>query len=230
MNLATFRSRAARVSGMSTTDSGDLALIDGWANDAVVQFLRQTKLNVALASMAVTADQGNYTLDSDILAMQALWYAPADSQSAIMTPLAPETLIQRRLFETGENTPPRYYALAGANTLMLWPSPTASTETLHILYVPRPAALSVTSDAPSATANGNIPEEYHTILESYVKWKACEAEEHRPSESGASFRQEWEQGIAQVRGEVKKKAGVQIPSVIVGRPRYVPQSPGVDIR
>ena len=230
MNLATFRSRVARVSGMSPSDSGDLTLIDGWVNDGVVQFLRETKMNVSLASLAVTADEGTYTLDTDILAMQALWYAPADSQSALMEPLAPETLIQRRLFETGENTPPRYYALAGANTIMLWPTPSDGTETLHILYVPRPAALSTTADSPAATANGGIPEEYHPILEAYAKWKACEAEEHKPSEAGAVFMREWQAGVAQARGDVKRKAGVTVPSVRLGRPRRVPASPGVDVR
>lgn len=230
MNLATFRSRVARVSGMSPTDSGDLALIDAWVNDAVVQFLRETKLNVALAALSVTADQGNYTLDTDILAMQALWYSPADSQSALMVALAPETLIQRRLFESGENTPPRYYALAGANTLMLWPTPTASSETLHILYVPRPDALASTADSPAATANGSIPEEYHTILEAYAKWKACEAEEHKPSENGMVFQREWQAGVAQVRGDIKKKAGIDMPAVRLGRPRNLPAAPGVDVR
>jgi len=230
MNLATFRSRVARVSGMSPTDSGDLTLIDGWVNDAVEQFLRETKLNVALASMAVTADQGDYTLDSDILAMQSLWYAPADAQSALLVPLAPETLVQRRLFDSGEETPPRYYALAGANTLMLWPVPTANTERLHILYVPRPTALSATADSPDVADNGGVPAEYHSILEAYVKWKACEAEEHKPSENGAVFMREWQAGVAQVRGDIKKKAGMNVPTVRLGRPRHIASSPGIDVR
>ena len=230
MNLATFRSRIARVSGMSSSDADDLTLIDGWVNDAIEQFNRETKLNVALASMTVTAGSGDYSLDTDILAMQALWYAPADSQSALMIPLAPETLIQNRLFEGSQNTPPRYYALAGGNTLMLWPNPTSSTEKIHVLYVPRHTALAATADTPAATANGNIPVEYHPILEAYAKWEACEAEEHRPSNSGDTFKQEWNQGVAVVRSEVKRKAGVTLPAVRLGRPRNLPSSPGVDVR
>ena len=230
MNLATFRSRVARVSGMSSSDTGDLQLIDGWVNDAVEQFLRETKLNVATASLAVTAGTADYTLDTDILAMQALWYAPTDGQSALMIPLAPETLVQRRLFESGENTPPRYYALAGANTLMLWPTPQGSSERIHILYVPRHTALSSTADTPSATANGNIPAEYHSILEAYAKWKACEAEEHKPSENGQVFLREWQNGVMDVKGAIKKKAGMNVPTVRIGRPRNLPAAPGVDVR
>lgn len=230
MNLATFRSRVARVSGLSTSDATDLADIDSWINEAVEQFNRETKLNVSLAALAVTAGEGTYSLDTDILAMQALWYAPADAQSALLTQLAPETLIQRRLVETGEATPPRYYALAGANTILLWPNPTDSAETIHILYVPRHTALAATADSPAATANGNVPEEYHPILEAYAKWKACESEDHRMSQFGNVFKEEWNLGVARVRAEVKKKAGVNVPSVSIGRPRHVPVGNGVDVR
>jgi hypothetical protein len=230
MNLATFRSRAARVSGMSTSDAGDLALLDAWTNDAVEQFLRETKINVRLASLNATAGSANYTLDTDILAMQAVWYAPAaDAQSALLQPRVPEDLINMRLL-ADETTPPRYYALAGANTLMLHPTP-ASGDVLHILYVPRHTALSATADTPSATANGNIPAEYHVILEDYVKWKACEAEEHKPSDFGRAFMQAFESGCARVRGEAQKKAGVVVAPVRIGRPRANwPHGNGVDIR
>lgn len=229
MNLASFRSRAARVSGMSTSDSGDLALLDAWTNDAVEQFLRETKINVRLASLNATAGSANYTLDTDILAMQAVWYSPAaDAQSALLQPSTPEDLVNMRLL-ADTTLPPRYYALAGANTLMLHPTP-ASGDVLHILYVPRHTALSATADTPSATANGNIPAEYHVILESYVKWKACEAEDHRMSQFGNVFKTEWDTGVAKVRAEVKKKAGVNIPPVRIGYQRHVPVGNGIDLR
>ena len=230
MNLATFRSRVARVSGLSTSDSADLADLDSWINEAVEQFNRETKLNIATASLAVTADQDTYSLDTDILAMQALWYAPADSQSALMTALAPETLIERKLTMTGEDTPPRYYALIGGNALMLWPAPTSSTETLHMLYVPRHAALSLTADSPATSSKGNVPEEYHPILEAYAKWKACEAEDHRMSQFGNVFKEQWDTGVAKVKAEVKKKAGINVPAVRLGRPRHVPVGNGIDLR
>lgn len=230
MNLATFRTRVARVSGLSTSDAGDLALLDGWANESVVQFLRETKINVRRASLNATANEAVYTLDDDILAMQALWYAPAaDAQSALLQARVPEDIINMQLLAV-DTTNPRYYALAGANTILLHPAPASSADLLHILYVPRPAAMSTTADSPSATANGGIPEEYHDILEAYAKWKACEAEDHRMSQFGNVFKEEWNLGIARVRGEMKRKAGVVIAPVRVGRPRGLPASPGVDVR
>lgn len=230
MNLAAFRSRAARVSGMSTSDSGDLALLDAWTNDAVEQFLRETKLNVRKASLDTTAGSADYTLDTDILAMQAVYIDPASSDpSQLLQARTPEDIIHMRI-RAEDTTAPRFYALAGANTIMLHPAP-ESGDTLHILYVPRHTALSTTADTPSASANGNIPAEYHVILEEYVKWKACEAEEHKPSESGKAFQRNFELGCTKVRAEMKRKAGVVIPPVRVGRPRPgFPASPGIDVR
>lgn len=232
MNLAAFRTRAARVSGMSSSDAGDLALLDAWTNDAVEQFLRETKINVRTASLATTAGQRDYTLDTGILAMQALWFYPtADAQSAVLQPRAPEDIIAMSLAAVTQTTAPRYYALAGANTIMLYPTPLTTGDTLHLLYVPRHTTLSNTADSPSSSAFGNIPAEYHVILEDYVKWKACEAEEHKPSDSGKSFQQAFAQGCTGVRAEMKKKAGVVIPPLRIGRPRTLwPHSPGVDVR
>jgi hypothetical protein len=174
----------------------------------------------------------DYTLSASILAMQALWFAPAaDAQSALLQARVPEDIVGMRLAVDSVASNPRFYALAGANTIMLHPAPQATGDTLHILYVPRHTALSSTADSPSATANGGIPAEYHVILEDYVKWKACEAEEHKPSDNGKVFMQAFESGCARVRGEAQKKAGVVVAPVRVGRPRTVwPHSPGVDVR
>lgn len=231
MNLGTFRTRIARVIGMSLSVTADTALIDGWVNDAVEQFLRETKLNVRTASMALTADQSDYTLDTDILSMQALWYQPASGSTSLMEPIAPEDMFVLRFNESDGGGPPNYYCLTGAHTLMLYPPPASSSDEIHLLYVPRPAALSSTADTPSATANGNIPAEYHVLLEAYAKWKAGEAEEHRPSDNGLQFQAEWERGITRVKAELKRKAGPVIGSVRIGRTRNWPRvGNGVDLR
>jgi hypothetical protein len=229
LNLSEFRSRVRRVTGLGS-DATDLAMIDSWVNEAVVQFLRETKMNTRLAALAVTAAQEDYTLDTDILAMQGLWYEPATTiQQILLQPVAVETMFELRLPTAVVNPTVKYYALSGAHTLMLYPAPPSSSDILHIMYVPRPAALSATSDAPSATANGNIPSEYHPILEAYAKWKGAEAEEHRGSDNGLQFQAQWEREIAKIRGEMKRKAGMVQPPVRLGRPRSPRVGPGVDV-
>lgn len=210
------QTRVARVVGLSLSVADDMSLMLGWYNDAVVQFLRETKLNVRPASLAVTAGQEDYTLDSDILSMQAIWYGPNTGTEAMMQAITPEDMYTRRFVNQDGGGPPNFYALVGAHTLMISPSP-GTSDVINMLYVPRPSAMSASSHSPSATAFGNIPPEYHVILEAYVKWKAGEAEEHRPSDNGLQFQAEWERAITRVKAELRRKAGPVIGSVRMGR-------------
>jgi hypothetical protein len=230
LNLGEFRTRIARVTGMSLAATGDLALMDGWVNEGVVQFLKETKLHTRLASLSVTSGQEDYILDTDILAMQGLWYEPdGTSNRRLLQAISPEAMFEMRLPQATDTHQVAYYSLSGAHTLMLHPAPNNDLDSLHILYVPRPAAMSTTADTPSATANGAIPEEYHHLIESYAKWKAGSAEEHKASDNGLQFQAEFERGVAKVRSEMARKAGTVMPSVRIGRSdwrRYAP--PGVD--
>lgn len=233
MNLNDFRTRAARVSGMSTSDSGDLALLDSWANEGVVQFLKDTKIHKRTASLAVTAGTSDYELDTDILSFVDVWMEPANSSdlSRLLERRDGADIRQMRLYDDATDVSVMYYGLDGANFLLLYPAPLSSSDTLHISYVPRPSSsLSVTSDSPSSTAYGGIPSEFHPLVEAYVKWKACEAEEHRPSENGLQFQSEWERGIAKVKADMNRKSGVMAAPAQWGRrPKRIPSSPGIDL-
>jgi len=231
MNLSNFRTRAARVSGMSPSDSGDLALIDAWANDAVLQFLKDTKINVLQASLSLTAGTPDYTLDTDILAFTDVWLDSASGQDGAMEPMDTREILRRRLRGDTSGISPMYYGVQGANMIMLYPAPASDTDKLNITYVPRPtSALAATADTPSATAFGNIPSEYHPVLEAYIKWKACEAEEHKSSENGQVFMAEYERGIAKVRRDMNMKAGSFRAPARWGRQLKMPTSPGVDLK
>lgn len=231
MNLSTFRTRIARAVGLSGSDSSDLSLVDSWVNEGVVQLLRDTKVNQITAVLGVTASSGDYTLDTDILAMTDLWYEPADGiQNVLLEPVDSREIERMRRLQTAADVSPRYYALQGAHLLRLYPLPGSSSDKLHITYTPRPAALSATSDAPSDSTKGNIPEEYHPVIEAYAKWKAAEAEEHRPSEFGLKFQAEYERGVAKVRADMNRKGGVFKGRKIPGRRPLFPVTPGTDLR
>ncbi len=212
---------------MSTTV--DTTFIDKTVNEAIVQFLIETKLNARMASLSVSANTADYTVDTDILSFQGAWYEPANtSDRKLLERVSYETLIEMRLPPNTDTHTTRYYAFSGAHTIHFHPAPESNDDNLHILYIPRPAALSTSADTPAASANGNIPEEYHPLLEAYAKWKCGEAEEHKGSEHGMTWRAEWEQGIAKIRGQLQRKPGMVQPSVRIGRPSRLPVSPGVD--
>lgn len=232
MTLNEFRLRVARVVGMSTSDSDDTDLIDSWVNEGIVEFLKDTKVNQITAALSVTAASGDYTLDSDILSMSDLWYSPAGGeQNVVLEPVSSLDIQRMRLAQGAADISPRYYALQGANTILLYPLPGSSSDELHITYVPRPAALSSTADAPSDSSKGSIPAEYHDVIEAYAKWKAAEAEEHKPSNFGLSFQAEYAKGVAKARADMNRKAGVFKARKIGGRrSRRFPVTPGTDLR
>ncbi len=232
MNLNDFRTRVGRVSGMSTSVTNDTDLIDAWANEAVVQFLKDTKLNARMGVMAVTAGEGNYRLDADILSLVDLWMEPADNDLArLLERRDSADITQMRLYEDAGDVSTMYYALQGEHLLMLYPAPISSSDELHMLYVPAPTSvMSATADTPSATAYGDIPTKHHPILEAYTKWKACEAEEHKPSDNGLAFQAEYERGVAKVKADMNRKSGVMSSPARWGRrSRRIPTSPGVDL-
>ena len=231
MNLATFRARVSGAIGVDNTDgSAEQALVDGWVNESIVQFLSRTKAHARLAALALTADEGDYTLDTDILAMRAAWIEPANGLQEIpLRETSPEEIVAYRRYQGVSGDPSaRLFALQGSNLLHLFPAPSSSDDVLHIYYIPRPAALAASGDSPAATANGGIPEEFHPVLENYVKWKAAEYANNGPSQLGQMWKAEWEAGLVQVRVANAKKGGLNTQRVRIGAPARWPSSPGVD--
>ena len=231
MNLATFRARVSGAIGVDNTDgSTEQALLDGWVNESVVQFLLRTKANAQAAALSLTAGEGDYVLDTDIIAMRSAWIEPANGLQEIpLRETSPDEIVAYRRYQGVSGDPSaRLFALQGSNVLMLFPPPGDSTDVLHIYYVPRPAAMSTTADTPAATANGGVSEEFHPILENYVKWKAAEYANNGPSQLGQMWKAEWEAGLVQVRVANTRKGGLNTQRVRIGAPARWPASPGVD--
>jgi hypothetical protein len=234
LNVADFALRVTHAIGIdaataNSASSQEYTLFLSWLNEAVVQFLRKTKVFKRTAALAVTASQGDYNMDTDVLAFEDVTFAPSGGTSRSLTQIDTWQIRDMRLVAV-TTTDPEYYAYEG-QTLMLYPSPRSSSDQLHILYVPRPAALAATGDAPSVTANGGIPAEYHPVLESYVKWKAAQHANDKASGNGAMFQQEFEQGCVEARVAEQRKAGMRIGAVNIGRGRsaWTYASPGVDL-
>ncbi len=110
-------------------------------------------------------------------------------------------------------------------------TPVSSSDSLHIVYVPRPTAMTTTTQSPSTTALGGVPDEYHPIIESFVKWKAAEHANDKASGNGQMFYQQWERGISETKVAEMRKAGMLIGEVNIGKGRnpYAYARPGIDL-
>ncbi len=234
MNVADFALRVTHAIGIdaataNSATSQEYTLFLSWLNEGVVEFLRKTKVFKRTAALSVTASQGDYTLDSDILAFEDVTYTPASGEQSILRQIDSAQIRERRILGSDTTADPQLFAYEG-QTIMLYPLPRSSSDTLHIVYVPRPAALATTADTPSATANGGVPAEYHPVIEDYVKFKAAQNANDQASQNGAAFKALFDQGVIEAKVAEQRKAGMVIGEVNLGRNNWRRwASPGVDL-
>jgi hypothetical protein len=119
-------------------------------------------------------------LDSDILDIMDV-YSTSGSQDYRMERISVPELLEMRRGASTMVGPARYYATAGANLLMVYPTPTGADE-LTVYFVPRPVTLAVGSDTPS-----EIPAEYHPAVEMYALWRLGSMRDDQTSSQGSRF-------------------------------------------
>lgn len=228
MNLATLRTRVASATGL--TNSGtEQSLIDSWLNEAILQFLADTKMVKKTTAISATSGVGDYTLDYNVLSFEDVWYAPASgAQQVLMEPVDSRDIRQMRLYSTATPNAPYYYAFEGTNMFMIYPNAASSSDIIHMIYVATAnSALSATADDPSQANYGWIPSEFHPILEAYAKWKAAE---YNDNLWGQQWAQEYQEGITRAKSLTSRKSGTMLPVATWGRKskRRYPTTPGTD--
>lgn len=241
--LSTLESNVAGVLGLdfdsSSPSTGDGPRLAGWANDAVVDVLRRTHCYITCGTLTLTANTGDYTLDASILAIDDLYLTSSSNNYRVCRKSTTDLINLRMGQATGTA---QFYALNGANMLMVYPAPLAA-DTISIYYVPRPTALTSPTDDPSSATLGGIPSEYHYGLELYMMWKAGGFSSDETSQAGETYRRlylgdptappgtEQRDGfIGSMKKDVRRKGGKHMRSILPPprtRRFYVP-SPGQD--
>lgn len=161
--------------------------------------------------MTETVGSGDYTLDAGILDVVGWTWSDGTSISQ------PERLSVTQILGLRSNSPSAVtswpasaYAVAGANLLMVWPTPSAAT-TITVYYVPRPAALAATADDPSTATLGGLPSEYHKAIEWYMCWQAADSEDQAQNSERYRAYYEGQNGnggmLARIRTEMVRKGG-----------------------
>lgn len=222
--LANFRQSIAYELGLdNTTSSTDQTEIDRRINEGVTKVLSRTHCKVVCADLTMTSGTWKYTLPTSSLAIKEVWIT-SSGQNYRLERVTTDEILDFRTSTTDSNSPSRYYAVEGANLLLVWPTPSAA-DTLEIFYVPSPATLSSSSDTPS-----EIPSEYHTAVERYALWKLSSAVDDVTSAQGQRYRDEYEQELYQLRKHLRNKGGRRLAPAKVGRRPIVPHDNSADWR
>ena len=208
MDLDAFRTQIEAKLSLSTDDTTELALIDGWANDAVAYIVGETACNVGDATAALTADEGDYDLDTAVLRL--LW---VDNGERELEQVNVTDLRRLRLNGASAMTAPMVYALDGSSRLRVYPTPTTAG-TLNITYVPRPATLVNGDDVPT-----EIPAEFHRLVPLYMLWQGGDYDDDQSSAQGVRYKNDLDEGIKEMRAQLSRKKGRRLPRAAVTRRR-----------
>jgi hypothetical protein len=212
--LATFRSSIANRLGLDNSVSGDQGFIDGWVNDGINQLLMDT--GCYQTSQVITPGaSADYVLGTNVLEIIDL--APTVTGFSYgMERLSVGELLQlRRNAGVASASPTLYYALAGNNTLLFYPTP-AAADTFTMYYVPVPTALSVSSDDPSTASLGGIPVAFHKAIEFYACSEAADANDDASSQEGAKYFQLYQDQVKKIRRTLRRRGGSLMPRARVG--------------
>jgi hypothetical protein len=202
--------------GLDTTSgSEEELLMEAWASDGVVEVLLKTHCFVRPANVTLQSGVWMYDMDTSILAITDLQLA--SSGSGDYERLSMDEL--RDLNRAGST----YKAFANHfGFFLINPVPTSS-DTMSVLYVPKPSRMTSNSNDPSDPQYGAIPTQYHRAIEYYMLWQASEYDEKRLPEIPKDYRQQFEDECALVR-----KRGTNMGTRVLRRPRIgYPETPMV---
>lgn len=197
---------------IGSSPTKDQTLMIGWVNEAIADVVSRTKCNVAVATLTLTAGDYDYTLDTHILALDECFNMDV-SQTIYyrLQRVTAEQILNYRVGNQFINAPPvRWYALSGANLLMLYPTP-LSSDVLTFYYVPRPTALAAASDT-----NTQIPAEWQKAVEYYGCWQAAKYMNDSSSQMGALFMTLYETELIKLKKAMRSLGGRKLAPAVVG--------------
>lgn len=210
--LGTFRTAVAAKLGLQNDPAGDQPIIDIWVNEGVSEILTRSRINVVPGTMALTSGSFDYTLPTQILALDEMYVTPVGStQPYLMYRKSPAEIVQLRVGATGGTPPTRFYALSGTTLLMVYPTPTVA-DVLTLYYVPRPATLTAPGDTPS-----DIPLEWHKAVEYYACWQAGQLTDSSTTQEGNLYRQLYEDELKAMKRAAIHRGGRKLSRAVVGK-------------
>lgn len=204
----------ATLADMTTEVAEEIGSIDATAdqtkiwrflNRGVRDFLRRTLCFVESETFTPGANQ-NWTLDSSILVLIDLYFTGASYPLERVT--VEEIHRIRRSGVTSSSYPRRY---AFQSPLVLFDVAPAAADTLTVVNVPSPTAMTVGTHDPSTSTYGGIPVDYHDALAYYAEWHLGSYDDDASSAQGTRYRDWYLERVKDCRRELRRRGGRQQP-------------------
>jgi len=225
--LTQLRTNVSAVLGLDNAAAGDQPQIDFYANEAVRKTLIDTKCYVTSQTLTPGANE-DYTLATSVLEIVD-WTTTSSGSTYPLERVSVAEILRMRRATAGTGTPTRFYALAGHNTVMFYPTP-AAADTFKTYYIPLPTEATTGSHDFATATYGFIPVELFNCLENYVLWKMADLDDDASSEMGDRYHALYEASVQQGRRHLRRKGGYKLArgKVNPSRRLLVPRSNSQD--
>lgn len=156
--------------GTSDDEADESDLLDEFANEAVLDILSRTRVNVRHGQ--VTLDQGDLEFDIDLSILNIYKLERGD-----VTLTANDAVN-----DLGAND----YSFVGFNRLVLGTA--GANDLAYLWYTPLPTPMTLDAHDPSAAAYGNIPTQFHRAIVDYMCWHASDKARDQSAARGEKYR------------------------------------------
>ena len=202
----------------TSAGSDELALLEAWANEGVVDVLTRAKCFVDIGELTLSANQKDYRLDNSIL---AILERTIETSYTPLTVVSAADMYDYRRGQTA-SSPARFLAAEGS-LLMVYPTPTEA-QVIRFLFVPRPLPMTDDAHDPSNATYGGIPSESHRAIEYFMLWQGAEYDDKAIPQKPAEVKALYLDEIREVKKKHRMKSGRGLSPARVGYPdthRYI---------
>lgn len=179
---------SAKLGLNKSTGHEERALMEGWANEGVVEVLLATHCYTEIGDMALQAGVSEYRMDEDILAVMNDKIT-SSSRAGTFSVITLEEMIDRQAANTAQTGGTTVVAMEG-NLLVVFPTPGAGAS-IRYFYVPRPTPMTNDAHDPATATYGGVPSEYHKAIEYFMLWQGAEYDNKKapmaPQEYATAF-------------------------------------------
>lgn len=222
MTLTEMRALVAAQLGADNSVGGGQGFIDDDIEQARLEVLLETRVQQREGTLALVADTDTYTTPSSILAITSIITSSTGLTQTIRQ-VSVSQIQEMRSVDFPIASPVLYYAFAGHDLIIVYPSPGA--DTLTVTYVPLPTALAA-GDSPPET-----PTAYHRAYVAYATRDGLKRREGAQDMQKIQFYDaEWQRYLQRIKKWTKGMGGPR-PRVRMASSRFrIPHDPSTDLR
>ena len=211
--LAQFRTRVSSKIGLdNTAGSADQSLVDSWISEGVVDVLRETGCNIDSTTVTPGAS-ADYALGVSVLGIIDMYTTSGGTDNRVEQMTVPDLLEMRRNGSTTSG-PTVYYALAGTDLMLFYPTP-AAADTFTMYVIPKPTAMSVSSDDASSASLGGVRTEFHKAIELYALAEAADYDDDGSSAQGARYRERYHEELGRIKRSLNRLGSYKQPPAVL---------------